>query len=925
MSSLTDVSFSLSHLSLLPSPSLCRCVCRHTDTRSVYVHKGCPKWIHCVCRCVFVFCENFSLSLSSFFPPLMSSDGAKRLWAFAFLAAVVAAAELYCPFTKVEESFNMQAMHDFLYEDDTLGFDHHRFPGVVPRTFLGPWAVSFIALLSLAAAACGVRGLSPLMTSAPSRCMSQLLREQPMLASHVCRLSLAAVVLSSLLWVASALDRRRPFKSPLRRWGPLSSRGAVFLLLCASQFHLVLYASRPLPNTFGLVFCNVALRQTLLGRLGGGVAALTAGAALFRCDLLVLLAPYSLYAVFVGAPPPPSSSSLRTEGTAAATAAATVASDKAEEGGHRKRRRLSLRRGIAIGVLTAVVGVAATAPGLDSLLWGRWLWPEGAVFLFNTKENRSSEWGVMPWHWYWSRALPRALLCVYPAALALGGCAAGGLLLRCASAAASPFFFRDAPRRVAARLSALQLFRVADELEGVLVPSFAFIACYSALPHKELRFILVAVPWLLAPVAALLAEDGEEEEEEGERKGEREGRDGARVGGGEADERQRTRRVEDREGFERCATTSRQTRPGNVWPLAPPHTALLLLYWLMLASLVLSVVVAEANYPGGDALRRLHTQIIADAEAALNETTSSSSRCFPRTASDAAAHIGAAGERRVVVFIDAYAAMTGINRFQRRHTPIVVAPHQRGFHDVTVGGADDDSSLWRRVERLLRLPVEAFAWRTRECLGPTFSFATSENGTGLLGAIVHALESTRMVSSGNSARAESEEHRLCRFAFRHDDELEAMDRRTEGPGASPPAAPVRLEYLKDPDRFLTAAESAARRRSVAGPLGGRGPRAAGDDDGGREEPAEVYKPEGIDYALVRASQRQLHLSLHSDFALLFEVEERSASLLRRWRRQAAGVVKGALAGLRGRPTREEGRGAAAGDDVFLLALRRKRC
>lgn len=136
------------------------------------------------------------------------------------------------------------------------------------------------------------------------------------------------------------------------------------------------------------------------------------------------------------------------------------------------KRQIGLGNLFMVGLTTGLVGIAVSV-AIDSIFWGRLVWPEGVVLLFNTVENKSSQWGVEAWHWYFSHALPKALL--------------SGIL-----------FFPVG-------LLWSRKGRIQAKLDKITAPfalaGLMFVALYSYLPHKELRFLFPGLP-LLIMVAA---------------------------------------------------------------------------------------------------------------------------------------------------------------------------------------------------------------------------------------------------------------------------------------------------------------------------------------------------------------------------------------------------------------------------------------
>ena len=172
----------------------------------------------------------------------------------------------------------MQATHDMLYLEgyddlafgikiastlNLIDFDHLEFPGVVPRTFIGP---IFLAALSY-----------------PCKTVLIILLFPKIFAQYLIR---------GVMGVCSWLSFMAFRDSVSHRFGQRA--GVLTCLLASFQFHIPFYMSRTLPNTFALIGCLAAYSLWLRDRGLKALLIITFSMIIFRCDLLILLAPMTL-------------------------------------------------------------------------------------------------------------------------------------------------------------------------------------------------------------------------------------------------------------------------------------------------------------------------------------------------------------------------------------------------------------------------------------------------------------------------------------------------------------------------------------------------------------------------------------------------------------------------------------------------------
>lgn len=333
------------------------------------------------------------------------------------------------PYTKVEESFNIQATHDLLTHgvpypwDKTAAlelrehYDHLTFTGPIPRTFVGPLALAgaswpFLSIFNV----------------------SEGRMERQLIVRAVLGLFNAFCLLSFRSSVA------RSFGRTAANW---------YAVFQASQFHMMFYASRTLPNFFAFGITTLAMRNLLplagrsptsrfsKSRFSAALTLLTVSGIVFRSEIAVLLACHTLYLILA------------------------------------PHILLPFLTVVRAGLLGAVIGLTLTLP-VDTFFWQTYpnniLWPELSGFLYNVYHNQAQKWGVQAWHFYFTSALPRLLFnpLIWQICLPF--------------ALVSPVIRRPAC--------------------DVLIPNLLFVGIYSLQPHKEWRFIIYIVPPLLATASA---------------------------------------------------------------------------------------------------------------------------------------------------------------------------------------------------------------------------------------------------------------------------------------------------------------------------------------------------------------------------------------------------------------------------------------
>ncbi|KVH97173.1 hypothetical protein Ccrd_000737 [Cynara cardunculus var. scolymus] len=198
--------------------------------------------------------------------PSRRSSNFMPIYGYDVLLGSIAAVYVFmAPFTKVEESFNIQALHDILYHRHHIENDI-----LIKFGFLATVGINLGALLVSILA-------SPMVVAI------NLLHLSKIYSLIAVRLALGFFILATLRFLRVQI--RNKFGLQVE---------AFFMILVAIQFHMLFYCTRPLPNILALGLVNLSYGYWLKGSFYATLRCLIFATIVFRCDMLLLLCPLGL-------------------------------------------------------------------------------------------------------------------------------------------------------------------------------------------------------------------------------------------------------------------------------------------------------------------------------------------------------------------------------------------------------------------------------------------------------------------------------------------------------------------------------------------------------------------------------------------------------------------------------------------------------
>lgn len=301
------------------------------------------------------------------------------------LLSIAALYIIHCPFNKVEESFNTQAIHDVVNllpqslpghnisrsEDinqeiairNLLPWDHTLFPGVVPRTFVGALLIGLPLKLAKYFMTSGY--ISEDYDSKRNEEQDEHDLTMQFILQIGSRFALSSLVVLSLSAITRALHKRYGMTFRL-----------IFLVTTIGQFHYLFYAGRFIPNTFATILANLVFASWINRQYSLSIIYIALCVVIFRFDTIIFFGWLLFDGVII-------------------------------------RRFISFGRVLKIGIPAGLVAILISF-SVDSIFWNRPVWPEIEGLYYNVWLNKSHEWGTAPYFWYTYSCLPRIMMASSP-------------------------------------------------------------------------------------------------------------------------------------------------------------------------------------------------------------------------------------------------------------------------------------------------------------------------------------------------------------------------------------------------------------------------------------------------------------------------------------------------------------------------------